>query len=361
MRLLILAGILILWWIFAIYSVSIFESFQITTQKLWDPSNYFYFIRHLRNLIFALIIASIVYFIPLRFIKDHRGKIFLFFLFLQLLIFTPLWVEYQWARWWLDLWFYNLQPSEFFKLAFLIFFSGWLLKHKKMIWTIEGFIAYVIFSWIFYLIFLKIPDLGTILVLAPVGLMLYWYAWWKIRFILVFLVIWFLFAILIGSQIWYVKKRIDYFINPDIDTTWRGIWWQTKQALIAIWAGGFFGQGYGKWLQKLWYIPEAQSDFVFAAYSEEIGFLGNFIFLALLFSFLYLAIKRLPLVEDEYYRLLAFWIIALIFWQSFVNIWVNLKILPLTGLTLPFVSYWWTSLVVTLISVVLLYKILYKK
>ncbi len=361
MPLLVLAGILVLWGIFAIYSVSIFESFQISTQKLWDPTNYFYFFRHLRNLVIAIIVAFLIYLIPLNFIKNNRWKIFLFFLILQLLVFTPLWIELQGAKWWLNLWIYTLQPSEFFKLAFLIFFSWRLLKKKNILDKIEWFIAYIVITWILYLIFLKIPDLGTILVLAPVGLMLYWYAWWKIKYIILFSIIWFLISLFIWYQIPYIKKRIDFFINPEIDVSGRGIWWQTYQAMIAIWWWGFLGQGYWRWLQKLGYIPEAQSDFIFAAYSEEIGFIWNVIFLIIFFIFIYIALKRLRYVQDSYFRILAFGIISLIFWQAFVNIWVNIKILPLTGLTLPFVSYWWTSLMVNFIEVVLLYKILYNK
>jgi len=361
MRLLILAWLLILWGIFAIYSVSIFESFQLTTEKFAEPSNYFYFFRHLRNLFIAILVWLVIWFIPLKWIKQHRGKIFLFFLVLQLLIFTGLWIELQGARGWLDLKFYTLQPSEFFKLAFLIFFSWWLVKNKKYLSTLEGFLVFVFLTWIFYLIFLKIPDLWTILVLAPVSLMLYWYAGGKLKYIIVFLIFWLILWIFIWNQIDYVKQRIQYFINPEIDTTWRGIWWQTRQALIAIGAWGVFWQGYGKGLQKLGYIPEAQSDFIFAAYSEEVWFLGNLVFLAILFAFLYVWIQRLKYVKDEYFRILAFWIIALIFWQAFINIGVNIKLIPLTGLTLPFVSYGGTSLMVNIISVVLLYKILYWK
>jgi len=150
-------------------------------------------------------------------------------------------------------------------------------------------------------------------------------------------------------------------LNPSIDKTEQWIGYQTQQWLIWIWAGWFIWKWYGKWLQKFGFIPEAQSDFIFAAFSEEIWFLWNTILFALYFALAYFTIKRLPYVKDKYYQYLSVWILSLILWQVFVNVWVNIKIIPLTWLTLPFVSYGGTALMVNVIEITLLYKILYKQ
>ncbi len=167
-------------------------------------------------------------------------------------------------------------------------------------------------------------------------------------------------GILVGMQFGYIRNRLESFVNPSADTTGKGISYQINQSLIAVGAGGIFGKWYGKGLQKFWYIPEAQSDFIFAAFSEEIGFFGNMVLLALYFFLAYKFIKRLPETKDEYAKNLGAGIISLIIIQMFVNIWVNVKLLPLTGLTLPFISAGWSALMVNIIELVLLYKIAYK-
>jgi len=111
-------------------------------------------------------------------------------------------------------------------------------------------------------------------------------------------------------------------------------------------------------LQKFGYIPEAQSDFVFSAFSEEIGFVGNIVLLSLYFYLAWYVLVHLHRVRNPYLKLIAVGIISLIVVQMFVNLGVNLKIMPNTGLTLPFVSFGGTALMVNVIEIVLLYRIL---
>jgi cell division protein FtsW (lipid II flippase) len=131
--------------------------------------------------------------------------------------------------------------------------------------------------------------------------------------------------------------------------------------LMAIWGGWFWGKGYGKGLQKFGYIPEAQSDFVFSALSEEIWFIGNLVILWLYFYLGYYFLTNLHKIKDEYRKTIWVWIISLIIVQVFVNIGVNIEILPNTGLTLPFLSYWGTALMVNFMEIVILYKIIKDK
>ena len=352
---------LVLWWIFAIYSVSIFESFSLTL-KFWKPSNYFYFIRQLEHLWIAVLSIIVLYFVPLEKIKKNAWKIFLIVFLIQLLVFTPIWTSFHWAKWWLYIpWFGTLQPSEFFKLWFIIFFSDWLIRKRKQLNNLELFFAIIVLSAFCFSIFLLIPDLGTLLVLWPVVLILYYYVGWNIKHILIAITIWLTLLTTIWLQFDYIKRRIDYFFDPQIDKTHQWIWWQTKQALIAIWWWRFFGRWYGKWLQKFGFIPEAQSDFIFAALSEEIWFLWNSIMLMLYLLIIYIWFARIKYVSDPYLKNLAVGILSLIFVQAFVNIGVNTKVLPLTWLTLPFISYGWTSLIVNLWEATILYKILFQK
>lgn len=366
--LLVTGFLLFFFWILAIYSVSIHESFSLTLKlvDLWqltEPSNYFYFWRQLRNFLYWLILAFIVYKIPLKFFKNSNVIIGVFILciILQLLVFTPLWIQLNGAKWWLYISGYGtLQPSEFFKLWFVMFLAWWFLRKKQMVNSIEFFIAFIVLLAIIFWVFLFIPDLWTILVLGLVSLIMCWYAWARLKYILLISFSWIFLWTLVGMQFSYIQKRIEHFFYSDIDSNNRGIWWQTQQWLIAIGWGWFLGKGYGKWLQKFGYIPEAQSDFVFAAYSEEIGFFGNSILLWLYFFLCFIFLIQLHKVKDDYLRLMWVWIISLIIVQMFVNIWVNIKIIPPTGLTLPFISFGGTALIVNSIQLVLMYKIIYK-
>ncbi len=354
--------LLVLFGISAVYSVSIHESFTYSLKYLPEASNYFYFNKHILNIIVAVVAAFFVSRVPLNVVKKHKNIIFLSLLILQLLVFTPIGIELQGARWWLRIpWYGTLQPSEFFKLWFVIFFAWWLYRKKQILQETRGYISFLVFVGLVWILFLKIPDLGTMLVLWLVWFIMYWYAWGKLRHLLLIICGGLILGVWVWRQIPYVKSRLSYFVNPSTDQRGRGIWYQTEQALLSVWAWWFFGNGYGKWLQKFWYIPEAQSDFIFAAFSEEIWFIGN---MWLLFLYLYLAyvfLRELPKVKDEYTRIFGVGIITTIMIQMFINIWVNIKIVPLTGLTLPFVSTWGTALMVNVIQVVLMYKIIYKK
>ncbi len=355
---------LLLFWILAIYSVSIYESFQITLklQHLWkvdNPSNYFYFWKQFLSLIISLITIFVISRIPLNYIQEHKNKIFIVWLIFLLLVFSPLWITFNWSTWWLYIsWLWTIQPAEFFKICFVIFLAWWLLKKKKLLDNIKWFIAFLFVTWVFFFIFLMIPDLGTILVLWLVVLVMYRYAWWRIHFVLWLLIIWLFLWLTVWMQFDYIKKRLNYFFDADVDTSWRWVWWQIQQALVSIWWWWMFWNWYWKWLQKFWYIPEAQSDFVFAAFSEEIWLLWNSILLTLYFLLGYFFIKDLHKVRDEYYKILWVWLVSLIIMQVFVNVWVNTKILPLTWLTLPFISYGGSALMVNLIELTILYKIL---
>ena len=194
------------------------------------------------------------------------------------------------------------------------------------------------------------------------------YAGAKIKYILRIL-FWGLFFLLftgsiagmVSTRFSYIQKRFTYFISSNVDPQAKQIWWQNEQALLAIGGWWFLGKWYGKWLQKFGFIPEAQSDFIFAAFSEEIGFIGNMILLGLYLYIAYYFLSNLRHIQDDHRKIIGIGILSLILIQAFVNIWVNVKILPNTWLTLPFISYWGTALMVNFIEIILLYKILQKK
>lgn len=375
MPILIIWVLLILFGILAIYSVSIYQSFALTLSKIaewvmsWEASNYFYFLKQLKNIWIAFLVAIFVYRIPIKIFQNNRNVniIAIAILVLQIAVFIP-WVGIvlNGARWWIDIaWLPSIQPSEFFKLGYVIFLANRLLRKRNSVNKKEFLINFVVLNAMLFIIFLLIPDLGTILILWLTWLVMAWYAWLRFKKVAAIfvagvlgaLVVW-LSASMISSRFVYIQQRFTYFINSNIDPQKKGIWRQNEQALIAIWWWWFWGKWYGKGLQKFGFIPEAQSDFVFAALSEELGFVWN---MALLWLYFYLAfyfLKNLSKVKDDYHKTLWVGLISLIMIQAFINIWVNIKILPNTWLTLPFISYWWTAIMVNLIEIMLLYKII---
>lgn len=351
--------LLLLFGLLSMYSVSIFESFGLT----WD--NYYYFNNHIEKLFVAVVICTAVRFTPLKWIKKSKYVIFWASILLVLLLFTPL-AESElalkkWARLWLDIPGGTIQPWEFFKLWYIFFLASRLIRKKKIMddWTF--FISFLVVVAVSCFVFLILPDFGSLLVLGPVSLILYWYAWWKPFYIIVTLILWLMSVFLASLQFTYVQERLDYFFAAEDVQDNDGIWWQTRQALIAVWWWWVIGKWYGKWLQKFGYIPEAQSDFIFAAFSEEVGFLGGSILLTLYFLLARHVMKRLGKVSDPYEKTLAVGMLSLILIQALVNISVNIKLLPLTGITLPFLSHGWSALLISMLEIVLLAKILEQK
>lgn len=374
MPILVVWWLLLLYWIAAIYSVSTYESFTLTQKIFDDPTNFFYFVRWLRNILIAVIAALVAYRIPTRFFQKEKNVwiITIAVFILQLLVFIPwIWAEYNWARWWLDIkWLPSIQPCEYFKLWYVLFMAWWLIRKKRSINNDQQMlISYIVINIIFLVVFCFIPDFGSALVMWVTWVIMALYAWMNRKKILVIWVCGAWCALLFGSlasvfssRFAYLQDRMLYFVsgNSSSDNS-QWIWWQNEQALAAIWWWWLFGNWYGKWLQKFGYIPEAQSDFIFAAFSEEVWFVWDIILIALYFYLMFYVLTRLKWVHDEHGKLIVIWLLSLIIVQAFINMWVNLKILPNTGLTLPFISYWWSALMVNCISLVLIYKIIKSK
>lgn len=384
-HILILWWVLVLVWLFAIYSVSVFESFGLTLYRVQegirtDPTNYFYFFEQLTNVGVGIVVSILAALIPRRTIKNMKYLIFILSLWAVLLLFTPLAETYKWATAWLDLWFTNIQPGEFFKLWFVLFLGSWILRKRQVMNELTWYIWFLLITGLCYAIFVLIPDLGTVYVLAPVSLVMFWYAWGKVKYILATLFMWISAMFFAATQFTHICFRVDYYLHPEnyarqskvaTNTSWlwklciqgnagkkaEDIGWQNEQALLAIGWWWWIGKWYGKWLQKFWYLPEAQSDFIFAAFSEEIGVVWIGIVLALYLWLTWAVLKKLPTVSDEEDQLLAVGILSLIIMQAVINMWVNMSLLPLTWLTLPFFSHGWSALLVNMIEIVLLRKI----
>ena len=155
----------------------------------------------------------------------------------------------------------------------------------------------------------------------------------------------------------YIRNRFRAFLSPNDPSIAESIGFQIKQALIAIGSGGFFGVGYGKSVQKFGYLPEVQADTIFAAMAEELGFVRLLIILGMYSIFVWRGYRIARAAPDRFGFLVATGITTWVAVQTIINIAVNVALFPLTGITLPFISYGGSSLLTMLIGVGVLLNI----
>ncbi|MDR7870083.1 MAG: putative lipid II flippase FtsW [Tissierellaceae bacterium] len=293
-----------------------------------------------------------------RYFKKLAFPIFIMAIILGLLIFSPLGVEEKGARRWLEVVGFRFMPSDLIKLGSIIFFAAFLSNKKEKIptllhGTIPGLIVIGISCGLIY--FQK--DLGTTVTLAGALMAMFFIAGMRISHLITLGggAVGFLYLAITSEGNEYRLERVTAFLDPFADKLDTG--WQAVQSLYAIGSGGLFGLGLGKSRQKFFYIPESYNDFIFSIIGEELGFLGAFgvilLFLIVIWRGIVIALK----IEDTFGCFLATGIIALIAVQSLIHIAVVTSSIPTTGITLPFVSYGGTSLVINMAAIGILLNI----
>lgn len=351
-----------------IASVSVYQSYQITQRFVnlgtWDaPSNAFYLWRSFLHMLIALTALGLTSVIPYHVWQRYAKVLFLANMALLLTLFVPgIGNEYGTAKSWLQFSIFSIQPSEFLKLTLIFYLAVWLQKKESLISTFqEGFIPFVILLCLSTFFVAIQPDLGSFIVFSVIASTMFFVAGGNIFHLFLGGGI----AALLGLPIIlnkeYIRNRFTVFIqillHPDDQTFREGIGFQVYQALIAIGSGGLFGVGYGKSIQKFGYLPEVQSDTIFAAMAEELGFLRLLIVLGLYGILIYRGYRIARHAPDRFGLLIATGITTGLAFQTLLNICVNLSLFPITGLTLPFISYGGSSLLTTLAGVGVLLNI----
>jgi len=274
-----------------------------------------------------------------------------------ILIFVPsLGFGYGGAKRWIDLKFISFQPSELVKLGFIVYLAAWLEKRKEEFKTFsQSTLPFLIISGLIAGLIIVQPDIGTLGVIITIGIIIFFLAGAKISHILFILSCGLagLFALIKIAP--YRMNRLLVFLNPEIDPL--GIGYQIKQALIAIGSGGIFGVGLGHSRQKYNYLPSPASDSIFAITAEELGFIGATVLIVL---FLVLAIRGFKIAKNSPNRFAGLTAAGITSWftiQAFVNIGAISGLIPLTGITLPFISYGGSSMIISLIAAGILINI----
>jgi cell division protein FtsW len=250
----------------------------------------------------------------------------------------------------------SFQPSEIAKPA-LVLFLAWFLQNRME--SVEDFrgtiLPAALPSLIFIALILKEPDLGTALVCAGVTALMLYLAGMNIRYLAI--------AAVAASPVLYFmlfrvkwrRDRILAFLNPESDPLGKGF--HIIQSLIAVGTGGLTGAGFMDGRQKLFYLPEPHTDYIFANIAEELGLIGAIAIVGLFVVLGYRGMRAAILSKDPFARFLAFGITATLLIQAFFNISVVLALVPTKGITLPFISYGGTSLFIMLASIGVLLNI----
>ena len=275
---------------------------------------------------------------------------------LVILQFTPLGVVINGAKRWINLGFMQLQPSELAKPLFCMLLAT-AFKNKVDLSDLKHWTSCFIPMLVILLLILKQPNLSMAIILSVTSLGLYIAArgpWQVIAAgggVLGLGILTMLPKLLHGYQM----DRITIWLNPGSDAQGKG--YNIIQSLIAFASGGVLGTGYGGSIQKLAYLPECHTDFIFAIIAEEFGFLGCLFIICLFIALVLRGIRIAKRCPDMYGKLLALGITIIFGFQAFLNMSVASSFMPVTGVTLPFISYGGTSIIVSLAMVGILLNI----
>ena len=336
-------------------------SITLADRELGQP--FHYAIRQGIYIVIGLMLAAFLLRMPLRYLEKTSFYLLLLSIGLLFLVLIPgVGVKINGSYRWINLGPVNLQVSEPAKLLFIIYMAGYLVRHAAAVQTsIAGFLKPMAMLGLVAILLLMEPDFGSAVVVVATNLCMLYLAGVRLLplagvFVLAFVL---LAGLAISSP--YRLERLTTFLNPWADPFDSGF--QLTQSLIAIGRGEIFGVGLGASIQKLFYLPEAHTDFVFAVLAEEAGLVGVLVIIAL-YGFLVIRAFAIAAVAQKAGRPFAAnlaWGIGTWFsLQSFINLGVNMGLLPTKGLTLPLMSYGGSSMVVMCAAAALLLRIDYE-
>jgi rod shape determining protein RodA len=323
------------------FGIAMIHSATLDTPDLQDLSRR-QAIWALVGLVLLLLVAAIDY----RFLENLQKPLYVLIIASLLLVLLVGQTTYGAQRWLSGA---SFQPSELAKVLIIVTLAQFLAQREKDI----GRFRYILISIIYVavpmaLIYLQ-PHLGTVIVLAVVWLIMVLMAGMRLLHLGILGFV----GVLATPLLWvsledYMRERLLLFINPAQDPSAR---YNIDQALISIGSGGWLGKGYASGSQsQLHFLRVRHTDFIFSVIGEEMGFLGALVLFALIGVILWRILRAASLARDSFGRLIACGVAALIFFQSLVNVGMNLGLLPVIGIPLPFISSGGSSLITLLLA-----------
>lgn len=311
--------------------------------------------------VIAVILMFLVSFLDWRTLRENSYFILILYFIsllglIGLLLFAP---EIRGVRKWFKVGIFSIDPIEFIKILLIIILAKYFsVRHVEM-YQIKHILLSGFYVFLPVLLIFPQPDLGSVLILVSLWIGILLLSGIRMRH---FLILCFFFLLMFALS-WqlalkdYQKERIITFIAPQLSDP-LGAGWSQTQSKIAIGSGSFFGKGFGKGSQTQYgFLPEPQTDFIFAAIAEEFGFLGVLIVFTLFLLFFWRIIKIAILSKSNFPRLLASGFAILLIIQIFIHTGMNLGLLPIIGIPLPLVSYGGSSLIFTFFGIGILQSI----
>jgi len=337
------------------------SSISVADRNFSNP--FYYFQRQMIFIVMGLFAALAVFKIRLVQWEKSGMALLMFALFLLVLVLIPgIGKTVNGSTRWLPLGLINLQVSELVKLFLVIYVAGYLVRHGDAVRSsLIGFLKPMIMVGIAGLLLLLEPDFGATVVIMGTVLGMTFLAGARFTQFLSFVFMFACAALLLIVTSPYRMQRLTSFANPWADPFDTGF--QLTQSLIAIGTGGWFGTGLGGSVQKLFYLPESHTDFLFAVLSEELGFIGVVVVIGLFSVLFFRSLKiaaQAEAVGNYFAAYMAYGIGIWLSMQAIINMAVNVGLLPTKGLTLPLMSYGGSSLIVCCMAIGLLLRINYE-
>lgn len=317
--------------------------------------------RQLISVLLGVVIGFVMLFFDYR-VSDRMSQLlYVLNIMILILVLTPLGVVRNGARSWI----FGFQPAEFSKIVMLITLGKYLAE-KESLASFYDFIGPFLYIGVPLVLILLQPDLGTVLVFIFFFLVMLYVAGapgWKVG-VLVAIGVAAIGLMFLSHRFFntplpikdYQIARLTSFINPDRDPNKTG--WNVRQAVIAVGSGQFFGKGLFHGTQgRLGYLPENYTDFIFAVLCEETGFIGGFIVLFLYFTIFWRGIRIAFQARDKTGTVVAAGVVSLFLFHVLENVGMNIGVMPITGIPLPFISFGGSSMIASLIGISILSNI----
>ena len=332
-------------------------SIGVADQQMGDPL--YFGKRQFLRLLLGIMLVWLAYRVPTA-IWKHNGMLLMLssILLLAMVLIPGFGHTVNGSTRWLDLGLFTVQVSEVAKLFMIIYISGYLIRRSEEITGSMGFVKPMIILALASGLLLLEPDFGAAAVLLMTGLGMMFLGGVRFGHFILFMFGTLSLMTMLAMLSPYRMARITAFLDPWADPYNKGF--QLTQSLIAIGSGGLFGSGLGGSIQKLFYLPEAHTDFLFAIYAEEFGLVGILVLTGLYawFALRCFAIGRQSVaLQRPFGAYLAYGVGLLVTIQALINMGVNLGALPTKGLTLPFISYGGNSILIMSFAVGILLRV----
>ncbi|MBN2689377.1 MAG: putative lipid II flippase FtsW [Gammaproteobacteria bacterium] len=326
-------------------------SMVVSDQKFHTP---FHFLVHQMFYVgLGFVIAFYIIKLPINFWQTHGPRLLLITIGLLLLVLVPhVGREVNGSIRWIGVGPFGLQVSELAKLSFIIYLSGYLVRREVEVRSrFSGFLKPLLVLGIIGILLLSEPDFGATAVIVATAMGMIFMAGARVwQFVLLLILVVIVMALMAVASPYRVL-RLTTFLHPWANQFSSG--YQLTQSLIAFGRGSWFGVGLGNSIQKLFYLPEAHTDFLFAVLAEELGFVGDMVviglFVALCAKIMFIG-KRAFVAGKQFHAYLSYGICLWFSMQTIVNIGVDAGLLPTKGLTLPFMSYGGSSMLLNCIA-----------